>query len=450
MNAPQQKRSGSRGSTAVLALVIVMIGSTGMAAMMAYVHANTILVDSTEEAFMRRIRHGNSQMMAVEFLHKIVLPSNSGDGGIFELPDNWGRIEVDSWADSAFSTTAKGSINPLSPGGNGEAFALPINIEVFGSVNNDGEWESTSGTKDFEFRVCGRNPCLAGTLVGVHRSASGLLANNAVTGSITANGGSFIWESDALFGDHTYDFAAERFNLMNKTLSPLEYLLSPVLGGDEDGDELPYMRWFSNAVSGSVSNDGLLNVVNGPNANSMTGYVQSNGGVSVNALSGYNAYGISNFLFTTTVDLDNPSLKHVIIGGLTTTVNLEGQTDSAQEITASTMDPVVIILNSGTIATVNITSNNQRPILLGVKKTFGLIPVTLSFSGTDTFRMIYVSEETPTTINTGGATVTLEGGILSDRNLTQTNGTLNIVQEDAPDVLDQIAPRFLWVEGYQQ
>jgi hypothetical protein len=156
-------------------------------------------------------------------------------------------------------------------------------------------------------------------------------------------------------------------------------------------------------------------------------------------------------LGSTTITLNNANLPHVLLDPNHVTVTLQGQTDAAAELAASTMSPVMIVINGNTVTTLNLNNNNTRPIIVGIKKAFGLTSLTVNCNTVSTFRLILIAEETPMTIDCNARTVSIKGGIFTDRNLIQNNdGALSIIQEDSPSALSAIAPRWVWVEGYQQ
>lgn len=445
----------TRASIAMIALLIVGIGTVGMSGMLAVLHARTDQVDSYESAILRRVRQLNGRQLAREYMYQQVLPSESGAGGTFEISSNWGRITVGAWAESCFSTTTTGTVNQVGPSANGEPFVVPVDVDVFSLVNS-GSWDTSSATDTYQFRIYGRNPALAGTVLGVQKSSNGVTANNQVDGSITANGRSYIWESDAVLLSRVYEFGAEQAVAPGPQLGDSDYQVSAP-GGDPlvaklMPDNTPFVAWLNNGVAGSVSNSGLLNVVQGPNANSMANFVSNNGGVSVGGTSSYTGSGISNNgLGSTFINLNVGSLPHVILDGAHTNVTFVGQIDSASEVTASTMNPVVVVIEGTLLSNITFVFNNSRPVVLGIKKGFGLGTVSLNFSDADSARMILVAEECPITVNTAGDTVTLKGGIVSDRDFLQSGGgSLVINQEDSPDDLENVAPRWLWVESYLQ
>ncbi len=447
----------NQGSIAIIALLVTAVGTIGLAAMLTLVHARMSQIETAEEAVLRRVRLMNGKQLAKQYVYQEVLPTSAGAEGTYTIGSNWARITVKNWIGSAFTTTTTGEINPFGPSPNGVPFVETVEVDVF-SLASSGSWDTTSEPDTYEFRILGRNPALGGTLLSLHRSANGALADNEVDGPITVSGRSLIWESDAVLADRNYEFLAEQTIGENSEFGDSDYRVAAAPSGDPDvaklmPDNTPFAAWLNYAVVSSVTNTGLLSVVNGPSGNSMTNFVINNGGATLAGTSGVTATGYSNNgSGVTTITLGEPSLPHLILDATHTTVTLEGQVDAAAETAASTLSPVVIVVQGTLLTTINIQRNNARPVILGVRKGFGLGSVSLNIgTGATDVRMILVAEETPMTVDCAGNDVDWEGGVITDRDFVHNaNGTLTFIEEDSPTTLDTTAPRWLWVESYLQ
>jgi len=450
----QAQKSKKRGSVVVVALIITAVSTLGLVGALGVVQARSAQVNSTEDAIFRRVRELNGRQLAREYVYQQVLPSTAGAGGTFEIPSNWGRITVGSWNESAFTTNTTGQINPVSPSPVADAYEVAVDVEVFSLVTDAGAWDTSSATQSYEYQVKGKNPSLAGTLLGIHRSGNGLIANNSVSGALTASGRSYIWESDSLSASREYDFDAVQVTAENSELGDDDYQVTAPGGNPAVSklmpDNTPFQAWLNYGVAGSVTNAGLLNVVDGPNGNSLTQYVTDNGGVNIGGTSGYSGFGVSNDgAGHTTITLGQANLPNVILDAAHTQITLQGQTNFGLETAAANHDPVVIVVDGTLLTQLNIVNNNTRAIILGVQKGFGLGTVNLSISSAESVRMIMIAEECPMSVTCNGNDVEWEGGIITDRNFVHNNsGTLTIVDEDTPDELNNIAPRWLWVESY--
>jgi len=443
------------GSTAVIALMIVAMGTLGLLGMVAIIQARTQQVEATEEAFLRRVRENNGRQMSREYAYRYVLPSASGAGGTFTLADGWGKITAGSWAASPFTTSTTGEINPMGPGGTRDPFQVAVAVSLYGQYSG-GAWDADETPQSQQIQVRADCPALSGTLLGIHRSAIGVLANNQVSGAVTVNGASYFWDADSLLANREYDYSPLRVNAKNASFGDADYQVT-ASGVDPSTakmmpDNTPFIAWLNHGVAGAVVNTGLMNLVAGPSGNSLTSYVTTHTPTTVTGTSSINANGVvCNGLGTTTLTLANANLPNLFITGSHLTLNLQGQTNAAQELAASTMNPVVIVVTSGTLLNINLSNNNTRPIILGIKRTFGLTTVGLNFTSVTNCRLMLFAEETPITADCNGANVVLKGGVFTDRNFVQNNdGTLTIIQEDSPNTLETVAPRWAWVESYKQ
>lgn len=443
------------GSTAVIALMIVAMGTLGLLGMVAIIQARTQQVEASEDAFLRRVRENNGRQMSREYAYRYILPSASGAGGTFTLTGGWGKIAAGSWAASPFTTSTTGEINPMGPGGTRDPFQVSVTASLY-SQYSGGAWDADETPQSQQIQVRADCPALGGTLLGIHRSASGLLANNQVSGAITVNGSSYFWGADSLLVNREYDFSPLRVNAKNAAFGGADYQVT-TSGVDPSvskmmPDNLPFTAWLNHGVAGAVVNTGLLNLVAGPSGNSLTSYVTNNTPTTVTGTTAINSNGVvCNGLGTTTLTLMNANLPNLFITGTHLTLNLQGQTTAGNELAASTLNPVVIVVTSGTLLNINLLDNNTRPIILGIKRTFGLTGVGLNCTGVTNFRLMLFAEETPLTVDCNGTNVMMKGGIFTDRDLVQNNdGTLTLIQEDSPNTLENYAPRWAWVESYKQ
>lgn len=457
---------GNAASTAVVALIIISVGTLGLISMLGIVNARNQQVEASEEGFLRRIRELNGRQLAKEFLYRQVLPNSTGAATTIEWSydngdsdpsdDNWARIVVGSWNTSAFTTTSLGVVNQTSPGGDSNPYEVPVTISVTGNVTSSGAWDTSLQAQTYRYRVCGRNPALAGTLFGIHRSANG--GSNQIGGTIAVNGASYVWETDS--GTKSYSFSGLRSATWNDEAGGPDYLVTEI--GTTDLlkiDGTPFLPWINNfPLGGAVSNDGTMRVTYDSNPNSLANTAINGGGV--NGLT-TNSNGVSSDpAGNVVIDLNDPSLPHVYIPDGAASVTFIGQTTSAQEIAAATMSPVVVAVKDSTtpsgaiptdpdVVSISCQGNNTRPLIVGIIKGPSNT-MDLQFTGLN-WRMIYFSEDVTTTVSTNGGTVNLEGGVFTNREFIHSGGgLLNIVKEDAPSELDGIAPRWAWVEGYLQ
>jgi hypothetical protein len=91
-------------------------------------------------------------------------------------------------------------------------------------------------------------------------------------------------------------------------------------------------------------------------------------------------------------------------------------------------------------------------MVFAIKKSSG---TTLAFSAPQAssggWRSIFTIENTPTTWTIpAGQTLSLEGGIQSDRAVTVSGGGISISIESDPKLLERYTARDGWVEGYDE
>lgn len=470
MKSSSSKRNFMDGSTAVVALIILGMGSVGLSSLIAIIHARGNQVEAMETAFLRRVRELNSRQLAKEFAYRQIMANSTGtattlvwsydDGDGDTSNDNWARITVDAWSDSPFSTTTLAASNPLSPGGQTNAFAATANVTVFGGLTSTGAWDPDSGVS-YDFRLCGKNPAQAGILFGSQRVP---LSSNSVSGALTVNGRSYFYQPTDNVSPPTesYEYSAANSNARILDLSGVNNSITQVGSTDETiPDNTPFVGYINNYVGG-IANDGSLSVVWDGVPTSLRDTSIAQGAIYADPVTPGSSNGITvGNSRDVTIDLDNTSLPHVLIPDGASTVILQGQTTAAEEIAASTMAPLIVVIKDSTngsplvsdpdVELIQCTGNNTRPLIVGMLKS-PIEDYELQFSGTTSFRMIYIAESSTTVYNVLGADVAIEGGVFVDSDFVQSDsgGTLTINPDSDPSDYDAIAPRWGWVEMYRQ
>jgi hypothetical protein len=456
-------RRAIAGSTAIVALIIVSVGTIGLMSLMGIINARTQQVEASETSFLRRIRELNGRQLAKEYIYRNVLPNATGAGETIEWSyddgdsdpsdDNWARIVVGSWSGSPYSTTTLGVSNPTSPGGDLNPYEVPVTVSVLGNVTSTGTWDTAKVPYEFRYRACGMNPALAGILFGLHRSLGGTESNEA-SGSILVNGGSYLYKP-TLGPD--YSFSTERMRGSNVDLTGSGFAVTEIDSTDPVAvSNVPFVPMIVSFPDFSVLNNGSLDIVWGTWGTgpiSLQTAATNGGGMLVDPLTPSSTNGVtSDGAGNITIDLDDPSLPHVLISDEALSITLQGQTTAAEEIAAATMSPVIIAAKDSAggindIGQITATGNNTRGLILGIGRDLSA-PLQMDFLSVN-FRMIYIAQQAPTTVTTGGAAVNLEGGIFTNCDFIHSGGgSLNIVRDDDPAALSSIAPRWVWVEGY--
>ncbi|MCB1076410.1 MAG: hypothetical protein KDM64_01170 [Verrucomicrobiae bacterium] len=152
-------------------------------------------------------------------------------------------------------------------------------------------------------------------------------------------------------------------------------------------------------------------------------------------------------------DLDSSALNHIAINGGVTSLILQGQEDTTAYTNAAALNPLVIAINetgATALSSISIVGQNNRPLILALRKTGNFAAPTVTFSGTPAFpnwRSLFELEGVAINVSTSGVSAaTLVGGIRTDRSINVTAGTLTLSPETSVTALQGIAARDAWLE----
>lgn len=160
------------------------------------------------------------------------------------------------------------------------------------------------------------------------------------------------------------------------------------------------------------------------------------------------------------LDLDDDSMDHVIIQDGITSLTIRGQEDSTAETAAAAMSPLVVVLCESAGGTLPLTSiqfegSNYRPLVLALQKYSDNTPVSLTASSASAFpewRAVMDLDNVELEISAASvSTITLVGGIRTNRTIDVIDGSAVLTRETDDDVIAAVRPmasRNAWVETY--
>ncbi|MEZ5432220.1 MAG: hypothetical protein R3F31_13805 [Verrucomicrobiales bacterium] len=110
------RHGGENGSTILLALVVLGIGTMGVLAWAALIQARAVDADATQQALERRLRYENSRAMGEAYAAYHLANDGTRDAVGTELTGSWGKLTLSQWSGSPLSTTSSTTgTNHVSP-----------------------------------------------------------------------------------------------------------------------------------------------------------------------------------------------------------------------------------------------------------------------------------------------------------------------------------------------
>lgn len=301
------------------------------------------------------------------------------------------------------------------------------------------------------FLIKSRSSVLSGTPAAFHMPSA------SVSGSLSIAGQTLLWQPAGAYTMASISYATPStpgFSLIggNGTGIPASnFPFIPLTGSETAGT--PPIPVF----------DGTLNVIaNTSGINSLAVMSETsavNGRQIVTGSEASDSNGvISDGSGKVTIDLLNPDLGNVLVTDGTDHLILKGQSSAADRIAAGNAAAVLIIVHlTNTDLTNNIPpldqvefqNSNHRKLVLAIKTASGLGTV-LNFpqAGPDSWRLVLTLENTPVTFQLSGASQDVIGGIQTDHAVSVQNGSLNLISETDPKLLDRLTARDGWIEVY--
>jgi len=420
-------------------------------AWIALVSARGSYVEQMSAATQRRIALENSRALAQEFMLERVLPSSSG--AAFNYPDSsdpaasaWGGINVLAWGSAPLlSSTKSAGANYFNPG-NGDDYFLPVTVTL-----HDG---NTDPDRDFQidpyptrtFQIKSRSPLLAGTLLSIQYPTLSSSATVSIA-SLDVAGAAFLRKTPL-----SANFTADSYS------TPLDVGAISLTNSDGVGlvmNNLAVPRQIANPRSGGADfyAYGQFDAIHNSNPAANSAYTKASGGITVDgSTDSDNTDGVTcDASGNVTITLASLPRTNVYIPGNISTLTIVGQPTRA-DVTADNQLATLIVVDevpasTRPLSTVTFSQYNNRRLDLAIKKTTSST-VTLQFSTTSAeWRLLLELENTPVTFASTG-TVTLQGGIRSDRTIAHSTGSVRLTAEPDPEYLEQLATRTAWVESY--
>lgn len=459
-----RRRSSQSGSAILLSLIILVMVAFGLAAWVSLLTSRTYFVETMENSIKRRIAHNNSVALAKEYMYRNALTKSSGSALHLELGDSMGGIDVPAWSGAACQvnsdntyTQPTGSFTRLSPA---EGLGYTKNLTI--TLSDGGE------SSERTYMMRSRSPILSGQLLTINQPWINN-SNKAVSGNIRVEGTSVIWRPSDISTNLDY----------NRFFSNI--LLTPTVGAslvmkNNSGDDIfvsnfPMVPMTSGEFTDSGGNlqygyDGKSSPVSNEQtpSNSLVQRAINLGAVNLNGDENREEKGgKSQTNGRITIELDEPTLSTVYIYNHVDDIYFMGQTSSSEETAAAVMDAVLVVFvqdnaSSDEVDRVRFYGSNHRPLIFAMKVTDTTDDeVEFRFEDSDDdplWRMMVISENTRIKFKHkgGSGTVTIKGGIQTDRALemeTGNNKILRIVREDNPTSLqEKLAGRQIWLENY--
>ncbi len=460
MKSTPNRKTKSRGSFTLVALVVMLLGTLGMMSLVTIMNARVSQVNSLEDRALRKVRQLNGKQMAKAYVYQQIWTSGSGAGETISLPGNWGRIIVPAWSNAAFTTTNQlGTVNPASPSPNAAAYAETIDIAVVGNMDSGtGTWSTTATPLTVRYQLCSRALNLSEYVFESRRHNTA----RTVSGNLYVYGKSAVWQHTG--ANNSISFRTEELHVNSDSIQT-NFDVKNLAGATIRPSNLPITdlpNWF--ASPGSTSNPsgtvpiffnddwapfndsgsfpGMENRVIARNGGSaFTVNAITDGTVSQNGMT-------SNGAGVITIDLNSLALSDMILADATT-INFVGQTTVAEALAVENQTPVTIIHRGGSLSQINLTGSNARPliVLLG---SDGSTAATVSLAGSAEWRLFLLADVQPLNFASGG-TSTIRGGLATDDSVVVSSGRLDLYPETAnPAAFEDRLWRSFWVEAYLQ
>ncbi len=461
----QNSQQRTRGSVLVVGLLLVVVGTLGMASMTTLLAGRSRLVTDMELSSQRRIAIKNNRAMVHHYFMRQGI-GNSDDGGTIDL-SGWGKLVVPSTTDSPFESQQEFSlINFLSPGGE-RGFTQDVDV----SFRQPDPYGTGESSRNFRVMLKSRSPLLGGTLLVQHKPATVVTGvETDVQGSIQVNGNVQLWKDDQLYGDvgnflvksydHPDQIAVGIKGLDNTQIPPTNFPFyarstgydtsessgAPVVDGTFNMFEIDHDS--STGSDPTIAANTLYHkMVTYASPLYVDGAYQSDiGGVAGDEIDDDDGTGSKERRIS--VNLNNPGVSPVIVNDGVHHLRVLGYTDSAN---ADNEPAGFILVRSNDLETITFENNNFRRLVLGIRGDYEpveLYPMaTTATSGN--WRILLTVEGAGLNFNmASGATFTLQGGIRTDSRLSVPNGTLILNREPSPEQLGLIDPREAWIEVY--
>ncbi|MFP6872257.1 MAG: hypothetical protein VCA55_02010 [Verrucomicrobiales bacterium] len=459
-------RSAISGSAILTGLVVMALGTFGVAAWISLLSSRAVYIESMEISSNHRIARINARAVADEFIYRNALTKVTVPAARIILPDGSGTVGVTS-ADTAPLASVIRSPGEVSTGmanGYGYHVELPVSVTININHDNDPATAAIASTYNRAYLLKSRAPQLIGDLLVMHKPTLTPLAGNELSGQIRVYGNTVIWSSGLpVVADS--GIRSERYITYTQGGAPAVRKIRNLEGNWIPPTNYPLVPNTAGEVEGSNAYDGRLDVID-PNPDvpwSMRNkflngsHIVLSGDNEFDSGRGARSDGAGNIDIT----LGDFHLTSVIIGDHVRTVNLHGQSDPLSFADAGSQGAVMILIHqtatSGkSLRRINFRGGNNRRLLLGLKRDdANADEILLTFRDADdnpSWRLMLIAENwRMTEANSPNGIVTVYGGIRTDRDFKWSAGNGKILQirrETDAGVLERLVPRTAWIESY--
>ena len=164
-------RSASSGSTILMGLVVMTLGTFGVAAWISLLNSRAMYIQSMEVSSNHRIARVNARAVADEFIYRYALTKVAVPAGNILIPDGSGTVEMASsdMAPLASLIRPPGEVSTGMANGYGYHVELPVSVTINVDHDNDPATFAIPSTYNRAYRLKSRAPQLAGDLLVLHR-----------------------------------------------------------------------------------------------------------------------------------------------------------------------------------------------------------------------------------------------------------------------------------------
>jgi hypothetical protein len=459
-------RSASSGSTILMGLVVMTLGTFGVAAWISLLNSRAMYIQSMEVSSNHRIARVNARAVADEFIYRYALTKVAVPAGNILIPDGSGTVEMASsdMAPLASLIRPPGEVSTGMANGYGYHVELPVSVTINVDHDNDPATFAIPSTYNRAYRLKSRAPQLAGDLLVLHRPNPVNSPGSELSGQIRVYGNTVLWSSGvSVLADS--GVRSDRYITFSRVASPSGSKIRNLEGVRIAPANYPLVTNTAGEAEGGNAYEGRLNVIDpGPgvpwsmkNKLMKGSHIVLTGDKEFESGRGAASDGSGNIHIT----LGDAHLSSVLIGNHVRTIDLHGQDDALSFTKAGSLAAVMIVIHqtadSGRILrNINLRGSNNRRLLLGIKRDDGNNTESrLTFADADedpSWRLMLIAENCRMTAgNSPNGVVTLVGGIRTDSDFKWSQSTGKILQvrrETDAGNLEGLVPRTAWIESY--
>ncbi len=455
------------GSTILMSLVVMTVGTVGLASWISLLSARSSHINNKENVLSHRIAELNSRSVARESLYSRALTIRQSAPRLISMPNSDSRTIIPAIKESAFSSAITTNRIVSVGQGNGHGFQVevPVSMNVEREVKAANAAELPSSTYLRNYLLRSRSAQLSGDLIVMHRPESNTEKGQRLSGNIKVYGNTLIWDPKNIsIGD-----SLRTSTYMFPTINGFDRA-KPIrdLGGHYfPPSNFAMLALTSGSVVSGTAFSGKINIIDPRPTTSYSmkesirkiGYTRVKGNVIHNNGRGVTSDGQGKI----EIELGSSFLPNIHIEDNVTEVHFHGQSNFVFSH-ASLLPAVAIIITQSSKSMLDLSriffhGKSNRRLVVAVKKNFQSSPYDVQYAFTKAsinplWRMILIAENTPFKIleeqNPNGQ-VTIKGGIATDQSFEWSenrNKKLNVTRETAPKFLEYLAPRSVWIESY--